>query len=149
MSGLRTRFIESRDGKRIRTGVWDAAPGIASRGVCVLLDGQTEFLEKYDLDSMPLPPSWRAGLGGKEPRQGTCGLREQFLKLGPDIETNLRRVWRAYLGCMSFVDLQIGRILTELSVKFLSGLRREALFSYLTKAERARFDAIIRELKTA
>ena len=48
MSGLQTRFIESRDGKRIRTGYWDAAPGTASRGVCVLLDGQTEFLEKYD-----------------------------------------------------------------------------------------------------
>jgi len=45
---LQTRFIESRDGKRIRTGYWDAAPGTASRGVCVLLDGQTEFLEKYD-----------------------------------------------------------------------------------------------------
>jgi hypothetical protein len=39
--------------------------------------------------------------------------------------------------------------LTELSVQFLSGLRRDALFSYLTKAERARFDAIMRELKTA
>jgi lysophospholipase len=48
VSGLQTRFIESRDGKRIRTGYWDAAPGTASRGVCVLLDGQTEFLEKYD-----------------------------------------------------------------------------------------------------
>jgi lysophospholipase len=45
---LQTRFIESRDGKRLRTGLWDAAPGIASRGVCVLLDGQTEFIEKYD-----------------------------------------------------------------------------------------------------
>lgn len=45
---MQTRFIESRDGKRLRTGLWDAAPGTASRGVCVLLDGQTEFLEKYD-----------------------------------------------------------------------------------------------------
>jgi lysophospholipase len=48
VASLQTRFIESRDGKRLRTGLWDAAPGIGSRGVCVLLDGQTEFLEKYD-----------------------------------------------------------------------------------------------------
>ena len=46
MPGLKTRFIESRDGARLRTGLWDAAP--AKRGVCVLLNGQTEFLEKYD-----------------------------------------------------------------------------------------------------
>jgi lysophospholipase len=45
---LRTRFIIGRDGKRLRTGIWDAAPGSRPRGVCVLLDGQTEFLEKYE-----------------------------------------------------------------------------------------------------
>ena len=48
MSGLRTRLISSRDGKRIRTTIWDAAPGTPSRGVCILLNGQTEFLEKYE-----------------------------------------------------------------------------------------------------
>ena len=47
MTGFKTRFIASRDGKQLRTGMWDAAPGTASRGVCVLLGGQTEFLEKY------------------------------------------------------------------------------------------------------
>lgn len=51
MAGLQTRFIRSRDGKRLRTAIWDAAPVPALaggwRGVCVLLDGQTEFLEKY------------------------------------------------------------------------------------------------------
>jgi len=47
VTGWRTRFVESRDGKQLRTGLWDAAPGTASRGVCVLLGGQTEFLEKY------------------------------------------------------------------------------------------------------
>ena len=43
-----TRFITSRDGKRLRTAIWDAAPGARPRGVCVLLDGQTEFIEKYE-----------------------------------------------------------------------------------------------------
>jgi lysophospholipase len=51
VTGLQTRFIVSRGGKRIRTAIWDAAPAAAyaggSRGVCVLLNGQTEFLEKY------------------------------------------------------------------------------------------------------
>jgi lysophospholipase len=48
VTGLQTRFITSRDGKRLRTATWDSAPGRPSRGVCVLLDGQTEFLEKYE-----------------------------------------------------------------------------------------------------
>lgn len=39
--------------------------------------------------------------------------------------------------------------LTELSVKFLNGLRRDPLFAYLTRAERARLDALIRHLKAA
>lgn len=47
MNGFQTRFIQSRDGRRLRTAIWDAAPGIPPRGVCTLLDGQTEFLEKY------------------------------------------------------------------------------------------------------
>ena len=48
MTGWQKRFIESRDGKQLRIGHWDAAPGTTSRGVCVLLGGQTEFLEKYE-----------------------------------------------------------------------------------------------------
>ncbi len=43
----RALFISGRDGKRLRTATWDAAPGSAQRGVCVLLSGQTEFIEKY------------------------------------------------------------------------------------------------------
>lgn len=43
-----TRFVASRDGKRLRVATWDAAPASKPRGVCVLLDGQTEFLEKYE-----------------------------------------------------------------------------------------------------
>ena len=41
------RFIATRDGKRLRTQVFDAASGTTGRGVCVLLHGQTEFIEKY------------------------------------------------------------------------------------------------------
>lgn len=38
------RFITTRDGTRLRTVVFPAAP---ARGVCVLMGGQTEFIEKY------------------------------------------------------------------------------------------------------
>ena len=44
---MRTRFIASGDGKRLRVGTWDAAPGVQPRGFCAILDGQTEFIEKY------------------------------------------------------------------------------------------------------
>ena len=40
------RFIAARDGTRLRTAVFGAKP--ETRGVCVLLHGQTEFIEKYD-----------------------------------------------------------------------------------------------------
>jgi len=41
------RFIPTRDGKRLRTQTFSAASGKTGRGVCVLLHGQTEFIEKY------------------------------------------------------------------------------------------------------
>ena len=44
---MRTRFIASGDGKRLRVGEWDSAPGATARGFCAILDGQTEFIEKY------------------------------------------------------------------------------------------------------
>ena len=37
-------YILAKDGMRLRTAVFAASP---SRGVCVLLQGQTEFIEKY------------------------------------------------------------------------------------------------------
>jgi lysophospholipase len=47
LEGLNARLIRTRDGTRIRCATWTANPVVPSRGVCVLLDGQTEFLEKY------------------------------------------------------------------------------------------------------
>jgi lysophospholipase len=45
---VRTQFITSGDGKRLRVGRWDVAPGGAPRGFCAIFDGQTEFIEKYE-----------------------------------------------------------------------------------------------------
>ena len=42
-----------------------------------------------------------------------------------------------------------GAGLKELSLKFLAGLRRDPLFSYLTAADRRRFDAVVRALKVS
>src|ERR1700748_1198641 len=41
------RFITIGEDKKLRTQIFDAAPGDPPRGVCVLLHGQTEFIEKY------------------------------------------------------------------------------------------------------
>ncbi len=40
-------FIVTPGGARLRTATFTAAAGAAERGVCVLLHGQTEFIEKY------------------------------------------------------------------------------------------------------
>ena len=47
METLQARYICGREGDRLRTATFDAAPGSRPRGVCVLLSGQTEFIEKY------------------------------------------------------------------------------------------------------
>jgi lysophospholipase len=39
-------FLDA-DGARLRTACFEADPAQARRGVCVLLNGQTEFIEKY------------------------------------------------------------------------------------------------------
>ncbi len=40
-------FFDTKDGVRLRAAVWNAAEGYPLRGVCIVLQGQTEFLEKY------------------------------------------------------------------------------------------------------
>jgi lysophospholipase len=40
--------LRTRDGRFLRGGVWDVAPGMPVRGICVLLQGLTEYLEKYE-----------------------------------------------------------------------------------------------------
>jgi len=40
-------FFDTKDGVRLRAGIWNAAEGTTLRGVCLVLQGQTEFLEKY------------------------------------------------------------------------------------------------------
>ena len=44
---IETRFITTPQGHRLRVATFDAQ-GAASHGLCVLLHGQTEFIEKYE-----------------------------------------------------------------------------------------------------
>ncbi|MBV9063365.1 MAG: alpha/beta hydrolase [Alphaproteobacteria bacterium] len=44
---LQPRFAYGRDGKSLRIATLYAPPELTQRGVCVLLHGQTEFIEKY------------------------------------------------------------------------------------------------------
>ena len=44
---LQAHFITTPGGTRLRTAVFDRAQDTGARGVCVLLHGQTEFIEKY------------------------------------------------------------------------------------------------------
>jgi lysophospholipase len=44
---LQPRYAYGRDGKSLRIATVYAPPDVAPRGVCVLLHGQTEFIEKY------------------------------------------------------------------------------------------------------
>jgi lysophospholipase len=44
---LQPRFAYGRDGKSLRIATIEHEPGLTPRGVCVLLHGQTEFIEKY------------------------------------------------------------------------------------------------------
>ena len=41
------RWLERPDGGRLRVGCWPAAPGVPSRGLLLLLNGRSEFIEKY------------------------------------------------------------------------------------------------------
>lgn len=47
MSNPSMRLVRAQDGARIRCATWPGSSSVAPRGVCAILDGQTEFLEKY------------------------------------------------------------------------------------------------------
>jgi lysophospholipase len=41
------RFITAKSGHRLRVGIFDSTDSTVAQDVCVLLNGQTEFIEKY------------------------------------------------------------------------------------------------------
>ncbi len=45
---FKAQGLQAPDGQALRAGTWSVPEGVAARGVCVLLQGLAEFLEKYD-----------------------------------------------------------------------------------------------------
>src|SRR5688572_17910602 len=47
-TSFRVKTLIAPDKRQLRTAVWDVPAGVTVRGICLLLHGLTEFLEKYD-----------------------------------------------------------------------------------------------------
>jgi lysophospholipase len=47
-TNFRVKTLIAPDKRQLRAAVWDVPEDVAPRGICLLLQGLTEFLEKYD-----------------------------------------------------------------------------------------------------
>lgn len=83
MSNLSVTTLKTPDGRYLRAGVWDVAEGTAQRATIVLLEGQAEFLEKYEEVANELTArgfavvslDWR-GQGASDRQRGVHGNRQ-------------------------------------------------------------------------
>lgn len=83
MSNLSVTTLKTPDGRYLRAGVWDVAPGAAPRATIVLLEGHAEFLEKYgdvanELNARGFSVvslDWR-GQGASDRQRGVHGNRQ-------------------------------------------------------------------------
>jgi len=94
-------FFDTNDGVRLRAAVWNAAEGSPLRGVCIVLQGQTEFLEKYCevIDELRIRGfkvaafDWR-GQGGSDralPDTRICHV-EDFSQYDEDLRAFLEKI---------------------------------------------------------
>jgi lysophospholipase len=47
-TSFRVKTLIAPDKRQLRAAIWDLPAGVTARGICLLLPGLTEFLEKYD-----------------------------------------------------------------------------------------------------
>ena len=47
-TNFRVKTLIAPDKRQLRTATWDVPEGVEPRGICLVLQGLTEFLEKYD-----------------------------------------------------------------------------------------------------
>lgn len=73
-----------------------------------------EFLNRYDIDEMPLPKTWNDDLSGKPEYLKTARNRTQALKYGYDKPENIRRHTRDYYAGIQQMDAAVGRVLDEI-----------------------------------
>src|SRR4051812_31176055 len=48
VASFRAVTLMTPDQRHLRAGIWDLPEGTPKRAICLLLNGHTEFLEKYD-----------------------------------------------------------------------------------------------------
>lgn len=73
-----------------------------------------EFLDKYKVDEMPLPETWKDDLSGKPQYLKTSRNRTQALEYGYDDPARIRRHARDYYASVQQMDAAVGRVLDEL-----------------------------------
>jgi lysophospholipase len=103
MNDFRTVTLKAPDGRLLRAGLWSLPDGVAPRAVCVLLQGHTEFLEKYGEVASELNArgfvvasiDWRGQGASERPRrvQGNrCGHVGHFEEYDLDLNVLLNHV---------------------------------------------------------
>lgn len=100
-AGGRAGFVTTSDGVRLRTAHWPPVPGVPRRGTVTLMNGRTEFIEKYyevirDLTARGFAVAtfdWR-GQGGSERllRNRLKGHVADFAEYQLDLEAVMRHV---------------------------------------------------------
>jgi len=80
------------------------------------------YYAMFEHHDIPMPPQWRFDEWPQHPAMRQ--FREYFAFDEPFSEEILRRLYIAYLGMCSFVDAQIGRVLTALRDLNLEGKTR-------------------------
>jgi arylsulfatase A-like enzyme len=88
-----------------------------------------DHLERHRLADMPLSPTWNDDLAGRPAHLARLPNRQLVSAFGHDAPERLRRIWRAYAGCMSLVDDQVGRVIAALERR---GLYDDALVVFTT-----------------
>lgn len=108
------------------------------------------YATMYDRSAVPLPPQRPNAYGAKPKRQAVA--REMF-GMNSASEAQLREVIAMYLGMVSYVDDQVGRLISELEKR---GLRDDTLIVFtsdhgdfmgehgLVRKSNALYDALVR-----
>ena len=92
-------------------------------------DAPEPYASMYDPESLPLPPTFRAGLANKPPQHlgyKRHGRKEDFEDLD---EAALRRVTALYYGSISLVDAQVGKVMAALAER---GMLEDTVVAFLS-----------------
>ena len=89
-TSFRVKTLIAPDKRQLRTAVWDVPESVAPRGICLVLQGLTEFLEKYDetarrTDGARIdrrqPRLAQPGRFRAQPERQPCGPRHELRRI--------------------------------------------------------------------